>query len=65
MPREPETFRLELEQILTHFGGKAVLTRSEVMEYTGKGRTWCDKHLKLPHSGCTAVQLALALSRLK
>ena len=50
MPREPETFRLELEQILTHFGGKAVLTRSEVMEYTGKGRTWCDKHLKLPHS---------------
>ena len=26
MPREKETFRLELEQILTKFGGKHIIT---------------------------------------
>lgn len=64
MPREKETFRLELEQILAKFGGKHIITFAEVQEYTGKGYKWCNKHLKIPHDGCTAVQLAKALSEL-
>ena len=65
MPREKETYRLELEQILAHFGGKHIISWAEVQEYTGKGYKWCNQHLKVPHDGCTAVQLAHALSNLK
>ncbi len=64
MAREKETYRLELEQILLKFGGRHILSKQDVMEYTGKGRSWCDKHLKIPPCGCTAVQLAFQLSHL-
>ena len=64
MAREKENFRLELEQILTRFGGKNIISWKEVQDYTGKGKDWCNNHLKIPHDGCTAVQLAKALSDL-
>ena len=44
MARENETYRLELEQLMLHFPGKHVLTRTELMEYLGKNRTWLDNH---------------------
>ena len=65
MGREKETYRLELELILAHFNGKHIISWKEVQEYTGKGKDWCNSHLKIPHDGCTAVQLAFALSHLK
>lgn len=65
MAREKETYRLELEQILNRFGGKHIISFKEVQEYTGRGKHWCTQHLKIPHDGCTAVQLANALSSLK
>lgn len=64
MAREKETYRLELEQILARFG-KSVLSFKEVQEYTGRGYKWCCAHLDIPHDGCTAVQLAHALTDLK
>ncbi len=42
MPREAEGYRPELEQILTYFGGKRVLTTKDVMEYTGRSRHWLE-----------------------
>lgn len=65
MSREKETFRDELELILQYFGGKHIISWKEVQEYTGKGYDWCTNHLPIPHDGCTAVQLARALSNLK
>lgn len=44
MAREKETFRLELERVLAVFPHKAVLTRTDVMAYTGRGRKWLDSH---------------------
>ena len=65
MPRELPNYRDELEQILAFTGGKRILSWAEVQEYTGKGYKWCDNHLKIPHDGCTAVQLAHALASLR
>ena len=62
MAREKENYRLELEQVLAHFGGKHIISFSEVQEYTGKGYKWVSNHLDIPHDGCTAVQLAHALA---
>lgn len=44
MAREKETFRLELELVLAAFPNKKVLTRTDVMAYTGRGRKWLDSH---------------------
>lgn len=62
MAREKENYRLELEQVLAHFGGKHIISFSEVMAYTGRGYKWVSNHLDIPHDGCTAVQLAQALA---
>lgn len=61
---EPPTYRLELEQILSHFGGKRILSRNNVAEYLGKSKEYCRDHLKIGADGVTAVQLALILSKI-
>ena len=63
MAREKPTYRDELEQILARFG-KHIFSWKEVQVYTGRGKDWCNTHLKIPHDGCTAVQLAHALTNL-
>jgi len=63
MPREAESYRPELEQIIAHFPGKMVLTTKEIMEYTGKSRHWLENRNMLGEM--TAAQLALALTKLK
>ena len=65
MARENATYRLELEQLNIKYPDKHVLTWQDVQAYTGCGRWWCDHNLKgVPHTGCTKVQLAHALSNL-
>lgn len=64
MPREPETYRMELEQILAAFGDKRILSVSEVARYLGRSRKWCRDHLGISGDGVTAVKLALTLSRM-
>ena len=63
MAREKPTYRDELEQILARFG-KHIISFTEVQEYTGKSYNWCREHLDIPRKGCTAVQLAHALTNL-
>lgn len=63
--REKPTYRDELEQILSYTGGKHILSFREVCDYAGRGRKWVCNHLDIPHDGCSAVQLAHALSDLK
>ena len=62
MPREPENYRPELEQILLHFPKKMVLNTKDVMEYTGRSRHWLENRGLLGEM--TAVQLAMALTKL-
>lgn len=63
MARENPTFRLELEQINTRFGGAAILTVTDVSAYTGHSREWCRKHFGISgKKGMTAVELAQAIS---
>lgn len=62
MPRETEGYRPELEQILTYFPGRRVLTMKDVMEYTGRSRHWLlNRGLR---GEISAVQLAMVLSKL-
>jgi len=63
MPREAESYRPELEQILAYFPNKRVLTTKEVMEYTGRSRHWLENRGML--GDITAVQLAIALTKLR
>ena len=63
MARENQTFRLELEQINARFGGKSLLTVTDVSNYLGHSREWCRKHLGISGKrGMTAVELAQAIS---
>lgn len=40
MAREAPTYRDELEEILKFFGGKRILTISDVARYLGRTRDW-------------------------
>jgi hypothetical protein len=65
MPRENETYRLELEQALAYFEGKRILSVSDIAEYVGHDRKWCRKHLGISgKDGVTVVKLAYLLSHL-
>lgn len=59
--REPETYRLELEQIIQRFGEKRILTMSDVSAYLGHSRKWCRDNLGIT-GDVTAVKLAYILS---
>lgn len=61
--REPETYRLELEQVLNHFGDKRILTLGDVSAYTGHSRKWVRDNLGIT-GDVTAVKLAYTMSRL-
>ena len=63
MARETETFRLELEQLMARFPDKTVLTRKDLMEYTGKKRGWLDSH-GFTGKDFTLVKVATMLSKL-
>ena len=61
--REPETYRLELEQITKQFPGKKILTRSDVEKYTGHSRAWLSRRLGIT-GDITTVKLAYKLSQI-
>jgi hypothetical protein len=61
--KEPETFRLELEQIKRQFPNKTILTHTDVAKYTGHSRAWCSRNLGIT-GDITAVKLAYKLSQI-
>ena len=64
MAREKETYRLELEQVLAAFPDKRALTRTDVMNYTGRGRKWLDSH-GFKGTQFTAVDVANKMAALR
>jgi len=65
MSREVPGYRQEVELLHERFGGKAIISWKEIIEYTGKSDSWCSKHLNVPHGNCTVAKLATALASLK
>lgn len=63
MPREPETYRQHLEDILKFFDNKRILSVSDVATYLGKTRNWTREHLGITSAGITAVSLANKLAK--
>ena len=64
MSRELSGYREELELILNHFGSRRVLTEKDVVEYTGRSKTWVHSHL----GNCkdmTVTSLARSLAALR
>lgn len=61
--KEHPDFRDELEEIFRFFGGKHLLTISDVSEYTGKCRKWCREHYRFDNGNISAVSLAKELHR--
>lgn len=61
--REPETYRLDLEQVLSYFGDKRILTLGDVASYTGHSRKWVRDNLGIT-GDVTAVKLAYTMSKL-
>ena len=45
MSRELAGYREELEMILNHFGNRRILTEKDVIDYTGRSKTWVHAHL--------------------
>lgn len=61
MGREAEGYRDQLEDILDYFGGKRLLTISDVARYLGRKRETVAKHLNISAEGITAPMLARKL----
>lgn len=64
MAKEKPTYRLELEQLKSKYPDKTVLTKTDIMEYTGRGRRWMDSHGFKGKGDLTIVQVAAILSNL-
>ena len=64
MSKETETYRLELERLIAFFPDKRVINRTQLMKYTGKGRTWLNSH-GFTGTEFTLVGVANKLSKLK
>lgn len=55
MSREHPAYRDNLEDLLTFFGGKRVLSIKEVARYTGKDCRWVKTHLGFQDQNCISV----------
>ncbi len=64
MPREKPTFRLELEQLRAYFPGRNVLSKKDIMDYTGKKEFWLNSHGFKGRGDLTLVQVAAILTDL-
>lgn len=63
MSKEPENYRLELEQILLHFNGKRLLTRKDAAEYLGRSVDFCRDRMHITKDGISATALAMYLAK--
>lgn len=63
MGREPQNYRAELEQILEHFDGKRLLTRTEAAAYLGKSVDYCRDRMHITKDGVSAQALAMFLAK--
>lgn len=47
MPREPYAYRDNLEDLLSFFGGKRILSIKDVAAYTGRNEKWCKQRFRI------------------
>lgn len=64
MAREKPCYRVILEGLLAAFPGQNILTRTDIMAYTGRGRTWLDSHGFKGRKNLTVQETAMILSNL-
>lgn len=64
MPREKETYRLQLERLLERYKDKEILTYKEVSEYTGRSYRALKRQFKADErlGGIPLTTLAYRLS---
>lgn len=63
MPKEPEAYRDNLEDILSFTGGKRHLTQKEVAAYLGRDPRFIKKFFGVEREGISAPTLARMLSK--
>lgn len=61
--KEPETYRLILESLLSSTHGKRILSQSDVSRLLNKSRGWVRERLEVKKGGISVEALALKLAR--
>ena len=64
MPKEKPTYREELRLLRERFPDRNVLTKKEIMEYTGRGEYWMNSHGFKGRQNLTLVQVAAILTNM-
>lgn len=61
--KEPETYRIVLESLLSASKGKRILSQSDVSRLLNKSRGWVRERLGVRKDGISVEALALKLAR--
>ena len=61
--KEPETYRIVLESLLSSTNGKRILSQSDVARHLNKSRGWVREKLEVKKDGITVEALALKLAK--
>lgn len=61
--KEPETYRIVLESLLSSTHGKRILSQSDVARLLNKSRGWVRERLEVKKDGITVEALALKLAK--
>ena len=61
--KEPETYRIVLESLLSSTHGKRILTQSDVSRLLNKSRGWVRERLEVKKDGITVEALAWKLAK--
>lgn len=61
--KEPETYRLILESLLSSTHGKRILSQSDVARLLNKSRGWVRERLGVKKDGISVEALALKLAK--
>lgn len=63
MPREPFSYRDNLEDLLAFFGGKRILSVQDVCRYTGRDHRWVKSRFQMTaKNGISVPTLARKLA---
>lgn len=63
MAREPETYRIILEGLLTASEGKRILNQTDVSRLLNKSRGWVIKRIGVSNGGIAIEALAMKLAK--
>ena len=61
--KEPETYRIVLESLLSSTHGKRILSQSDVSRLLNKSRGWVRSKLEVGRDGISVEALAMKLAR--